>query len=264
MTTESSVFGEGIGGALAASFVAGALATGLGGATALLVPSLTESRRAALMGFSAGVMLGASFLALLLPAIAIEVSRGVAHHGLVLPMTGLLAGALVIALLDRYAPHEHFLRGREGPASATLARTWLFVIAIALHNVPEGLAVGVGVASGDASLAEGVTWSIGLQNAPEGLIVAVALLAEGYSRARALWYAALSGLVEPVGAAIGYAAASAANSALPFALAFAGGAMIYVVSGEVIPESHRGTGAKAATWGTVIGCATALVLDSLA
>jgi len=198
-----------------------------------------------------------------LPAIEIEVARGVAHGGLVLPMAGLMAGALVIACLDRFAPHEHFLRGREGPASPTLARTWLFVIAIALHNIPEGLAVGVGVASGNAAIADGLTLSIGLQNAPEGLIVAVALLAEGYSRARSLWYAALSGLVEPVGAAVGFAAASAADAALPFALAFAGGAMIYVVSGEVIPESHRGSGAKAATWGTVIGCATALALDAL-
>jgi len=255
--------GDGIGAAIGASFLAGAVATGLGGATALLVPSLTEKRRSALMGFSAGVMLGASFLALLLPAIEIEVARGGAHGGLVLPMAGLMAGALVIACLDRFAPHEHFLRGREGPASPTLARTWLFVIAIALHNIPEGLAVGVGVASGNAAIADGLTLSIGLQNAPEGLIVAVALLAEGYSRARSLWYAALSGLVEPVGAAVGFAAASAADAALPFALAFAGGAMIYVVSGEVIPESHRGSGAKAATWGTVIGCATALALDAL-
>jgi len=256
--------GSGIGGAIAASFVAGGLATGLGGAAALLVPSLTEKRRAALTGFSAGVMLGAAFLALLLPAIDIQVARGADYGGLVLPLAGLFAGALAIALLDRYSPHEHFLGGREGPASPTLARTWLFVIAIALHNLPEGLAVGVGVASGDAALADGVTISIALQNAPEGLIVAVALLAEGYSRMRALAYAALSGLVEPVGAAVGFAAASAADSALPFALAFAGGAMIYVVSGEVIPESHRGRGAKAATWGTVVGCGVALALDRAA
>ncbi len=251
----------GLGGALAASFVAGGLATALGGAVALLVPTLTEKRRAALTGFSAGVMLGASFLALLLPAIAIEAARGGALNGLVLPMIGLVAGAFAIALLDHFAPHEHFLGGREGPTSPTLARTWLFVIAIALHNLPEGLAVGVGVASGDTALADGVTLSIGLQNAPEGLIVAVALLAEGYSRARALWYAALSGLVEPIGAAVGFGAASAADAALPLALAFAGGAMIYVVSGEVIPESHRGNGAKAATWGTVFGCGVAIVLD---
>ncbi len=251
----------GLGDAIAASFVAGAVATALGGALALLVPTLTEKRRAALTGFSAGVMLGASFLALLLPAIAIEVSRGSALKGLVLPMSGLAAGALAIALLDRFAPHEHFLGGREGPASPTLARTWLFVIAIALHNLPEGLAVGVGVASGDPSLALGVTLSIGLQNVPEGLIVAVALLAEGYSRARSLGYAALSGLVEPVGAGVGFVAASVADAALPIALSFAGGAMIYVVLGEVIPESHRGGGAKAATWGAVIGCGVALVLD---
>lgn len=148
--------------------------------------------------------------------------------------------------------------------SPTLARTWLFVIAIALHNLPEGLAVGVGVASGDAALADGVTLSIALQNAPEGLIVAVALLAEGYSKARSVAYAALSGLVEPVGAVVGFLAASAADAALPVALAFAGGAMIYVVSGEVIPESHRGRGAKAATWGTVLGCGVALALDRAA
>jgi ZIP family zinc transporter len=252
-----------IGDAILASFLAGGVATALGGLAALAIPTLTERRRSALMGFSAGVMLGAAFLALLIPAIEIEVARGAPYRGLVLPMAGLLAGATVIALLDRFAPHEHFLRGHEGPASPTLARTWLFVIAIALHNVPEGLAVGVGVASGDASLADAVTLSIGLQNAPEGLIVAVALLAEKYSRARALWYAALSGIVEPVGAAFGFAAANVADAALPVALAFAGGAMIYVVSGEVIPESHRGEGAKAATWGTVVGCALALVLGRL-
>jgi ZIP family zinc transporter len=174
---------------------------------------------------------------------------------------GVAIGALAIAALHRTAPHEHFGKGHEG-ANARLSRVWLFAIALALHNVPEGLAVGVGVASGDAEVSWPVTWAIAVQNVPEGLIVAVAFRAAGQSLATALLVTAATGLVEPVGAMLGFAALQVATSLLPGALAFAAGAMLFVVSHEIIPESHREGRSSAATFGVVAGVLTMLQLDA--
>lgn len=247
--------------ALAASLAAG-VATGVGALPILFVRTLTARTDAALMGFSAGVMLAASFFSLLLPAIT-ELSA--AHGDLPGAMRacgGLVVGAVVLSALNRFTPHEHFLKGPKGSDPRSLQRMWLFVVAITLHNVPEGLAVGVGVGSGEAGVGLPVAVGIALQNMPEGLVVAISLLREGYIRRTALLVALATGLVEPVSSVFGFAAVTVAAGLLPYGLAFAAGAMIYVISDEIIPESHRGDASEVATWGTIVGFVVMTVLDT--
>lgn len=245
-----------LGDALLHSLLAGGVGTTVGAVPVLFVRSIGPRAESAFAGFSAGVMLAASFVGLLLPALALAG----ANTGAVLLGTAL--GAATIALLHRLAPHEHFGPAHPPPARRALARTWLLAIALALHNVPEGLAVGVGVASGDAQVAWPVTWAIAAQNVPEGLIVAVAFLAAGHPRRIALLVTAATGMVEPIGAMIGYAALQLASSLLPAALAFAAGAMLFVVSHEIIPESHRETRSTPATFGLVLGVLAMLQFDA--
>ena len=176
---------------------------------------------------------------------------------------GLLLGAIVIWFVHRYAPHEHFVMGREGPDTAKLARIWLFVIAITLHNFPEGMAVGVGFAGGDVANGIALTTGIGLQNIPEGLAVSMSLLAIGYSRMRAFAIAAATGLAEPVGGLIGSVAVSFVTPLVPAALAFAAGAMLYIISDEIIPETHRGGFETLATFSLLLGFAGMICLDAV-
>ena len=176
-------------------------------------------------------------------------------------VVGILAGMGLIAWLNEALPHEHFSSGREGPASAELRRIWLFIIAITIHNFPEGMAVGVGF--GAHGLAGGLPLGIGigLQNLPEGLAVAVALLGEGYGRLRSWGIAALTGLVEPVGGVLGAALITVSEPFLPWGLACAAGAMLYVISHEIIPETHRSGHQNKATAGFAVGLVVMLFLD---
>ena len=153
------------------------------------------------------------------------------------------------------------MKGREGTDSATLARIWLFVIAITIHNLPEGLAVGVGFATGDIAKGVSLATGIGLQNAPEGLAVAVALRGQGYSPRAAFLVALSTGLVEPVGGVLGVAAVSVSSVLLPWGLTFAAGAMLYVISHEIIPETHRHGRQNRATMGLILGLILMMVLD---
>lgn len=238
------------------------------GALPVLLGRRRASHQDALLGFAAGVMLAATAYSLMLPAI----ERGAEIYGFTLAAAaaasiGMLLGAAAIALVHARIPHEHFVKGQESGAEAVdtgrIARLWLFVIAITLHNFPEGLAVGVGFGGGDLANGTALAIGIGLQNAPEGLAVAVALLAIGYSRWRATGVAFLTGLVEPVGGLIGAAGVSLAAPLLPVGLAFAGGAMLYVISHEIIPETHRRGGAAIATAGLLVGFVTMMNLDVL-
>ena len=247
--------------ALGHSLLAGGVGTTVGALPVLFVRRISPRMESTLAGFSAGVMLAASFVGLLLPALATAAATNGAT-GTLGVLAGTAVGALAIAALHRWAPHEHFMKGKEGAAPSRLAGVWLFAIALALHNVPEGLAVGVGVASGDAAISWPVTWAIAVQNAPEGLIVAVAFLSAGQSRATALLVTAGTGLVEPLGAIAGFVALQFATSLLPAALAFAAGAMLFVVSHEVIPESHRAGRSTVATFGFVLGVLAMLALDT--
>jgi zinc transporter, ZIP family len=247
--------------ALVASLLAGAGATAVGALPALVLPSISERTRAILGGLSGGIMLAATFFSLLGPGLEAATARWDRWGGLLVATAGLVAGAALVATLHRYSPHEHFIKGPEGADRTRLSRAWLFVIAITLHNFPEGLAVGVGAASGELDIALPITLGIGLQNVPEGLVVALSLLREGYARDRAVLVGCATGLVEPIGALIGAAALALSAALLPAALCFAAGAMLFVISDEVIPESHQGPHAGVATWGLIAGFVLMMVLD---
>lgn len=246
--------------------VLGSLAAGLmttvGALPVLLGRTVSPRASDALLGFAAGVMLSASFFSLLIPGI--ERAEGLYGSTLLaaaIAAGGLLLGAGAVALANEAVPHEHFTKGREGPDAHALKGIWLFIIAITIHNFPEGLAVGVGFAGGDIANGSALATGIGLQNAPEGLAVAVALLAQGYGRFYAFGVASLTGLVEPIGGLVGAAAVSLSTPVLPWALAFAAGAMLYVISHEIIPETHRRGSQNQATAGLVVGLTAMMVLE---
>ncbi len=234
--------------------LAAGLATGVGALPVLFVKRPSKRYLDLMLGFAAGVMLAASVFSLLIPAID--------EGGVWTALGGLLLGAASLHLIDRSVPHEHFVRGHEGPSSR-LRKIWLFIIAITIHNFPEGLAVGIGFGGGTLGPAIALAVGIGLQNMPEGLAVALPLVGEGYSRGRALLYATLTGLVEPIGGVLGVSLMLVARPLLPWGLAFAAGAMIFVISDEIIPESHRSGHERLATFGVMIGFSVMMLLDVL-
>ncbi len=221
-----------------------------------------------MLGFAAGVMIAASFWSLLAPAIDMAEASGIPAW---LPaVIGFLAGGFSLGMIDRILPHLHpgSPDSEAEGISTTWKRTTLLILAITLHNIPEGLAVGVAfgaAASGleSTSLAAAVTLAvgIGIQNFPEGIAVSMPLRGSGMSRFKSFWYGQLSGIVEPVAAVIGAAAVTVAQPLLPYALAFAAGAMIFVVVEELIPESQRGGNNDLATMGAMIGFAIMMLLD---
>lgn len=225
---------------LLASFLAGAVATTLGALPIAFIRTPGPHTTNVLLSFAAGIMLSATMFSLLLPGFDAAQTAGASPAAAALSvLSAMAAGGVALWVAHRYTPHEHFTKGSEGADSMRFARIWLFVIAIVIHNFPEGLAVGVGAASGDAVTGLGVTIGIGLQNLPEGLAVAAGLVAIGYSRGTAFAAAVASGLVEPLGGAAGAAAVALSSALLPWALGFAAGAMLFVISSEVIPETHR-------------------------
>lgn len=234
-----------------ASLAAG-LATGAGALPVLFTKQISDRLLDVMLGFSAGVMLAATSFSLVIPAIDLG--------GPLVAVFGIVLGAFVLHLVDRFIPHFHPIIGAEGPPSK-LSKVWLFVIAITIHNFPEGLAVGVSFGSGDAAAGLVIALAIGLQNMPEGLAVALPLRREQYSRRKALGYATLTGLVEPVGGLLGVALISVFQPILPWGLAFAAGAMLFVVSDEMIPESHRKGFAREATFGLITGFVVMMFLD---
>ena len=244
------------------SLAAGCM-TGVGALPVLLGRIPSERMRDALLGFAAGVMLTASYLSLIVPALATAADlHGAGPIPAVIAGLGVLLGMAAIGAINTVLPHEHFRLGREGPLSSELRRIWLFVIAITIHNFPEGLAVGVGFGAPAHGSGVPLAIGIGLQNLPEGLAVAVALMGIGYPVRRACWIAFLTGLVEPVGGVLGATAVGISTVALPWGLAFAAGAMIYVISHEIIPETHSHGAHTEATTGLGIGAVVMLVLDA--
>ncbi|RKT30949.1 ZIP family zinc transporter [Roseovarius halotolerans] len=242
--------------------LAAGLMTAVGAAPVLAGRMPGQAFRDMSLGFAAGVMLAASFFSLIIPALdAAEVSYGAGPVPAAITCLSILIGMGAVHLMNEALPHEHFKLGREGPEAASLRRVWLFIIAITIHNFPEGLAVGVGFGAHGLSGGMPLAIGIGLQNAPEGLAVAVALLGEGYDRRRAWSIAALTGMVEPVGGAIGAGVISVAEPLLPWGLAFAAGAMLYVISHEIIPETHRRGHQNKATLGLAVGLVVMLFLD---
>ena len=245
------------------SLIAG-LFTGIG-ALPVLFGSKPEARtQTVLLGFAAGVMMAASVFSLIIPGIDHgETIYGNATSAVLAVSVGVLVGGFVIAAVNRYVPHEHFIMGREGSDRLHLRRLWLFVIAIALHNFPEGLAVGVSFAGHDVANGVALSTGIALQNLPEGLAVAVALVAAGYSRLQSVAVATATGLLEPLGGLVGAAAVSVAIPVLPLALAFAAGAMLFVILNEIVPETNRKGYAGFATSGLMVGFVAMMQLDVL-
>lgn len=249
--------------ALSASVVAG-LSTGLGALPVLLIRRLSPRMTAALLGFGGGVMLAAAAFSLLGTAFELYALDGASSLDAILGTGfGFLLGAAFIYGADHVLPHEHFLTGREGPSAGFVRGAWLFVFAIGLHNLPEGLAVGVGFSGPDPGTGYVVSTGIVIQNLPEGLIAAVSLVAVGYRPGFALAIAAATGLVETFGGVIGLVLANALEALVPVAMAFAAGAMVYVVGQEVVPESHAGARSRVATWGIVSGFLLMTALDQL-
>jgi ZIP family zinc transporter len=242
---------------------AAGLATGAGALPILFIRRVSERLQDALLGFSAGVMLAASFLSLIIPGLEYaEADLGDRRAASLVVVAGVLLGALLLGAINRLVPHEHFVLGPSGLHTRAVRRIWLFVIAITLHNFPEGLAVGVSFGSGDTISATKFAVAIGLQNIPEGLAVATALLGLNYSRARAVLIATATGLVEPIGGLLGVMAVTAFTPLLPWGLGFAAGAMIFVISNEIVPETHRRGHEDLATAGLMIGLALMMFLDA--
>jgi len=242
--------------------------TALGAATVLLVRDIERRTMDIMLGFAAGVMIAASFWSLLAPAIAMAEAQGMIPW--VPPVVGFLAGAACLRLADHLLPHLHlFADVSEAEGVKTrLRKTTLLVLAITLHNLPEGLAVGVAFGAAAAGLPEATLGAavalaigIGLQNFPEGAAVAFPIRREGISRRRSFFYGQLSGMTEPIAGVIGAVAALSARAVLPYALAFAAGAMIFVVVEEAIPESQTGGHADAATMGAILGFVVMMALD---
>ncbi|MGD8555658.1 MAG: ZIP family metal transporter [Anaerolineales bacterium] len=229
-------------------------ATGVGALPVLFTRKVPDRLLDGMLGFAAGVMLAATAFSLLLPAIELG--------GIWIAILGLVTGAIFMDIADRLIPHIHFISGPEGPTSS-MRRIWLLIIAITLHNFPEGLAVGVSFGSGDIDSAIVLGIAIALQNMPEGLAVALPLVREGYSPWRALAYATLSGLAEPIAGLLGVSAVQIAKPLLPFGLAFAGGAMLFVVSDEIIPETHRRGYQRVGTAGVILGFVVMMFLDNI-
>lgn len=243
--------------------VVAATATTLG--TLPIVSTLRLSQRAsdAMLGFGAGVMLAASSFSLIIPALAAAESQGAGPwRASAVVGGGILLGALALLLMDRMMPHEHFVKGLEGSQARKLKRVWLFVLAICLHNFPEGLAIGVGFAAADDVGARALATGIAVQDIPEGLVVALALVSVGYSRGLAVSIALLSGLIEPLASVLGVAVIGLSVKLLPWGLAAAAGAMLFVISHEIIPESHRQGHESAATVGLMVGFVLMMFLDT--
>ena len=226
----------------------------VGATPVLLIKQVPEKMLNIGLGFSAGIMLGASFTSLIFPGIKVG--------GVVPVLLGIVFGSILVTLADRLLPHMHLIIGYEGAKSSVIRGIWLFVIAITIHNMPEGLAVGIGFASGNIDAAVILMLAIGLQNMPEGLSVGFSLLTtRSYSRRFAYIASVASGFVEPPLALLGALAVSFTKSMLPFAMGFAAGAMLFVISDEIIPESHRLGHERLASFGLIAGLVVILALD---
>ncbi|MGY2574317.1 ZIP family metal transporter [Vibrio sp. C8] len=239
------------------------LATASGTLPALFIRDIPQKLSDCMLGFAAGMMLAASAFSLLLPGI--EAGTAFFANGFLGGMIVILGMAIGVALmlgLDAFTPHEHLETGPCGPGHDRCSRAWLFVFAIALHNFPEGMAIGVGYAQGDLSVGIPLTTAIALQDIPEGLAVAVTLRAAGFNARLSVLVAALTGLLEPIGALLGVSLAGGLMIAYPIGLGLAGGAMLFVVSHEVIPDTHRNGHQTLATIGLMIGFALMMVLDT--
>ena len=241
-------------------------ALGVGGATVIgaligfIFKRLSHKFSDIVLSFAAGVMLAAAVLGLIVPSIEYG-----GKYGLIITVLGIFAGAVCLNLIDKLGPHLHKLAGADTEAhnNKELSKVLLFVTAIAIHNLPEGIAAGVGFGSGDTAQAMVIAGGIALQNIPEGMVIIAPMLAAKVSPARTFVLAMITGLIEVVGTLVGFFAVSLASAILPFALAFAGGTMLYVISDEMIPETHAHGHERGATYALLAGFCLMLITDVL-
>ncbi len=242
--------------------------TAAGAALVFFFKTINKTVLDGMLGFASGVMIAASFWSLLAPGI--ELAAEMTSHPWVPALVGFLGGGLFLWLVDRILPHTHpsFKKDESEGIKTTWQRSILLVLAITIHNIPEGLAVGVafgavaaGIPSATLGGAIALAIGIGIQNFPEGTSVSVPLRREGFSRFRSFWYGQLSGLVEPVAGVIGVILVITMRQILPYALSFAAGAMIYVVVEELIPEAQIKKHSDAGTIGAMLGFAVMMTLD---
>ena len=241
-------------------------ALGVGGATIIgavigfLFRRLSHTFSDIVLSFAAGVMLSAAVIGLILPSVEYG-----GKYGLLITVAGIFTGAICLNLIDRLVPHLHKMAGvdSEHHANGNLSKVLLFVSAIAIHNLPEGIAAGVGFGAGDTTQALIIAGGIALQNIPEGMVIIAPMLAAGVKPSKTFVLAMLTGVVEVVGTLIGYFAVNVASAILPFALAFAGGTMLYVISDEMIPETHAHGSERGATYALLVGFCLMLVTDAL-
>ncbi len=241
-------------------------AVGVGGATVIgaiigfCFKRISHTFSDIVLSFAAGVMLAAAVLGLILPSLEYG-----GDLGLLYAVLGIFCGAICLNLIDKLVPHLHKLAGvdSETHTNKNISRVLLFVSAIAIHNLPEGIAAGVGFGSGDTSQALIIAGGIALQNIPEGMVIIGPMLSAGIKPGRTFFLAMMTGLVEVVGTLIGYFAVSVSTAILPFALAFAGGTMLYVISDEMIPETHAHGHERGATYALLVGFCLMLATDVL-
>jgi len=242
-------------------------ALGVGGATlfgsaiGFLFKKVSHKFSDIVLAFAAGVMLAAAVLGLILPSLEYG-----GKFGILITVAGIFTGAISLNLIDKLVPHMHKLVGidtEKHPDKGNVSKVLLFVTAIAIHNLPEGIAAGVGFGSGNESEALLIAGGIALQNIPEGMVIIGPMLAAGVSPGRTFLCALATGLVEVAGTLLGYGAVSIASAILPFALAFAGGTMLYVISDEMIPETHAHGSERGATYSLLVGFCVMLVSDIL-
>jgi ZIP family zinc transporter len=238
-------------------------ATALGALPAFALRHMPQKLEDSLLGCAAGMMLAASAFSLLIPGLAAGAEiLGNKSAGVAVVVIGMALGVLLILGLDTFTPHEHNKIGPCGPGTERFGRVWLFVFAIILHNLPEGMAIGVAFSHADLSVGVPLNTAIALQDMPEGLAVAMAMRAGGFATPLSVGIGIISGIPEPVGALIGVGLANGFAVAYPIGLGLAAGAMIFVVSHEVIPETHRNGHQTPATLGLLAGFALMMVLDT--
>ena len=243
-------------------------ALGIGGATVIgallgfVFKKPSHKLNDMILSFAAGVMLAAAVIGLILPAMEFGGAWAIP-----ITVAGLFCGAFCLNLIDKLVPHLHKMTGVDEEAhpegSAQLNKVLLFVIAIAIHNLPEGIAAGVSFGTEDTAQALSVVLGIAMQNIPEGMVIIAPMLASGVSRTRTFVIALMTGVVEVIGTLIGFFSVQISTAILPFALAFAGGTMLYVVSDEMIPETHSHGNERGATYALLLGFALMLAFDFL-
>ena len=241
-------------------------ALGVGGATLIgslfgfIFKNISRKFSDVVLSFAAGVMLAAAVLGLVLPSLEYG-----GKYAMLITVAGIFAGAVCLNMIDKLVPHLHKFVGVDGEPhnNEGLSKVLLFVMAIAIHNLPEGIAAGVGFGSGDTSQALIIAGGIALQNIPEGMVIIGPMLSAGVSPRKTIICAMITGLVEVIGTLIGYFAVSVSVAILPFALAFAGGTMLYVISDEMIPETHSHGNERGATYALLVGFCVMLVTDFL-